>query len=48
MRSYIMCTPCQVRLEAAWKFWWMNLKERGRLEVLGVDVKISHKLDIRQ
>ena len=26
----------------------INLKERGHLEVLGVDVKISRKLDIRQ
>jgi len=28
--------------------WWVNLQERGHLKVLGVDVNISHKLDIRK
>ena len=30
------------------ELWWINLKGRGHLEVLGVDVIISHKLDIRK
>ena len=28
--------------------WWINVKERGHLEVLDVDGKISRKLDIRK